>query len=98
MALNTLQEKNNRLREFSKNHKNTVENCSDYLDPRYTRLNQNVLSLKSAFLNRFEFPLLDPKNSVFYGINNTLQIENSRHGLSSRVNEKEKYRSLIKFK
>ena len=98
LSLNTLQEKNKRLKEYSKNHKHTVDNCSDFLDPRYSRLDMTVLNLKSKYINRYDFPILNPLNSVYYGIPTTSQTGNSRHGLSSRTDEKDKYRNLIQYK
>lgn len=91
MDVNTLVEKDKRLKAEADKHKNiyNVPDCGDDISTRYSRLNNNVNEIKDKPYNRYEFPLLDPKEFVYYGIEKTPQIGNNRAGISTRIDIKD---------
>jgi hypothetical protein len=91
--MRTLDEKNNKLNELLKNKQiNTFNQCDNLLDNNNTRLNNDILDLKSININRYEYPIVNPLNQVFNGISNTEQINNNRNGLNSRLEAKNNYK------
>ncbi len=94
MTLNSLDDKNTKLRQINEKQNFQVNYCNDYLDQQYTRLDLNgsVLDLRSVNINRFDYPLIDPQRTVYYGFENTDQMYNSRQGVNSRLQAKDSYR------
>jgi hypothetical protein len=77
----------NRDLELSDKYKNLnkreTTTCSTFLDQNYTRLNSNQKIQELAF-NRYEFPIIDPINNVFNGIQGHTDA-NHRNGVSTRM-------------
>jgi hypothetical protein len=77
----------NRDLELSDKYKNLNKKepsmCSTFLDPNHTRLNSNQKVQELAF-NRYDFPIIDPINNVFNGIQGYTDA-NSRNGSSTRI-------------
>ena len=89
----TLNDKNNKLNEFLKNKQmNNYNECNKLLDDNNTRLNNDILELKSVNINRFEYPIINPVFQVFSGFENTEQVNNDRNGLNSRLKAKDNYK------
>jgi hypothetical protein len=94
MQLNTLNEKNYKLDNFFKNKNLSIRECNNFLNPQYTRLEQNVLDNRSIFINRFDHPIIDPKSTVYYGVPSTEQVGNNRFGVNTRLQAKDNYTKL----
>lgn len=90
ISLHSLEEKNKRLEEFIKKNKpkKNIE-CSTFLDEIYSRLDKPVLDSRSKNFNRYEFPIINPSYTTYYGISNTEQINNNRFGVNSRLQAKD---------
>ena len=75
--------------------------CDEYLNPQHSRLNipiDNFRGLSTINL-QLDYPIIDPKESVFYGHNDTIlkdQNMNSRFGNSTRLEAKDTYRKNLK--
>ena len=89
MNLNTLLEKNQRLYNLTKNKKCEVESCEKILDFNYTRLDEPVLNLRSVYINRFGYPIVDPMSTLYYGMEGTEQCGNSRFGVNTQLAAKD---------
>lgn len=93
MNFRTLNDKNNKLSEMLKNKQLNVNiQCDNYLDNNNTRLDNNILDLKSVNINRYEYPIVDPQSYVFNGIPNTEQVNNDRNGVNSRLRAKDDFK------
>lgn len=82
---NTLFDKEKRLKQVYDNlPKKQVKQCNTFLDDNYTRLNpQN--NINELSYNRYDFPIIDPREYVFNGFADNNTIGNNRHGMSSRI-------------
>lgn len=91
LDINALSEKDKRLKIEADKYKNiyNVVDCSDDISTKYSRLNNNINLIKEKPYNRYEFPLLNPSDFVYYGIDNTKQIGNNRAGVSTRIESKD---------
>jgi hypothetical protein len=99
MDVNTLVEKDKRLKAEADKHKSiyNIQDCGDDISTRYSRLNNNINEIKDKPYNRYEFPLLDPKEFVYYGIEKTPQIGNNRAGVSTRIDIKDVIQQEVEF-
>jgi len=68
------------------NNRVKVNICDNNINTNYTRLNINNNDFRENMSNasRFEIPLYNPENNVYYGFSNTWQYGNSRFGQNSR--------------
>lgn len=83
---NTLQDKNRQLQSFG--YMNQFNNCPSFMDTTYSRLGYEEVREKS--INRFSYPIVDPKQTVYYGINCMEdQCGNNRFGLNTRLQIKD---------
>lgn len=82
---NTVNDKNNRLLNITNKQQLKNNQCSDFLDYKYSRLDNLALDLKTAHINRYDFPIIDPRENVYYGIGNTNQQKNAREGINTRL-------------
>ena len=91
LKINTLQEKDKRLKAEAKKYNANFKltDCSNDISTKYSRLNSNINMVKELPYNRYEFPIIDPYEFVYYGINNTKQIGNNRAGISTRIDIKD---------
>ena len=74
--------------------------CDEYLNPQHSRLNQPIDNYRglSTINLQLSYPIIDPKDSVFYGHNKTVlsgQNTNSRFGNSTRLEAKDSYKKSI---
>lgn len=93
MNYRTLNDKNDKLYNLLKTKQlNVVNECNDFLDLNNTRLDNDILELKSVNIDRYEYPIIQPSNYVFNGIPNTEQVNNDRNGVNSRLRAKDSYK------
>lgn len=89
ITLNTLMEKNERLSKYM-NKQIKYSECDKKQDIQYTRLDKPVNDLRSVYINRFEYPIVDPLEYVYYGSSNTNQVGNQRWGVNTQLEAKDK--------
>lgn len=94
---NTLVEKNNKLAilsdKFNLNNKFNI--CDNNIN--YSRLDIPINSLRSVFINRYDFPIIEPNEFVYYGykgksdVNSSSinQINNERFGENTTLKIKD---------
>jgi hypothetical protein len=90
ITLNTMNEKNERLARVSKALKVNYSDCKTNQDFEYSRLNIPVNNFRSVYINRFEYPIVDPREYVYYGAQNTEQVNNQRFGVNTQLQAKDK--------
>ena len=91
ISLQTMQEKNERLGKIVTSEKINYSNCSDEQDTIYSRLDIPVNNYRSIYINRFEYPIIDPKEFVYYGYEKSNeQINNQRFGVNTQLAAKDK--------
>lgn len=90
ITLQTVKEKNERLAKIAKSQKVNYTTCKSDQDYVYTRLNIPVNDFRSVNINRYGFPIIDPKEFVYYGTPNTTQIDNQRWGVNTQLEAKDK--------
>jgi hypothetical protein len=98
LSVEALTEKNKILEKEAIKLKNiyNVQDCDvDLVSTRYTRLTNNINEIKEKAFNRYEYPLLNPLDFVYYGIDSTNQLGNSRSGISTRIDVKDKLTKKI---
>jgi hypothetical protein len=86
----TIIEKNERLAKIAKSQQINYKDCNNNQDTSYSRLNIPVNEFRSIYINRFDFPIIDPKEFVYYGMENTEQINNQRWGVNTQLQAKDK--------
>jgi hypothetical protein len=93
MTTRTLQERDanmNKMHEEAKK-RTAGQNCSEFLDLNYTRLEEPSRITEKPF-NRYAFPIIDPKEFIFHGFNaqqfNSSTTGNVRDGRSTRYDSK----------
>jgi len=87
----TLIERNNKITKVAEKMKNKIGYCNQLLEPSFTRLNSVVSDVKSMRQSRFDFPIIDPKEYVYNGINmgyGKEQMGSNRFGINSRQEAK----------
>lgn len=91
MDVNTLVEKDKRLKIEADKHKYiyNIPDCGGDISTKYSRLNNNINEIKDKPYNRYEYPLLNPTEFVYYGIDKTPQVGNNRTGISTRIDIKD---------
>ena len=90
ITLNTMREKNERLAKYAKALKVNYSDCNKKQDFRYSRLDIPVNDFRSIQINRYGFPIIDPKEFVYYGTSNTDQVGNQRFGVNTQLQAKDK--------
>jgi hypothetical protein len=90
ITMRTMKEKNERLAKVAKSQKVTYSDCGKNQDTIYSRLDIPVNDYRSIYINRFEHPIIDPKEFVYYGIPNTDQYNNQRWGVNTQLVAKDK--------
>jgi hypothetical protein len=92
MNTRTLVERDQTLnKNYTDAKKRTTSVCSSFLDLNYTRLEEPSRLTEKAY-NRYDFPIIDPKEWVFNGFSNgqfaTSTDGSSRDGRSTRFDSK----------
>ena len=90
ITLQTMKEKNERLANVAKSQKVNYSDCTSKQDFTYSRLNLPVNDLRSVYINRYGYPIIDPKEYVYYGTANTEQVNNQRWGVNTQLAAKDK--------
>ena len=90
ITLNTMKEKNERLKKIAQKQKVNYSQCVKKQDFQYSRLEIPVNDFRSIEINRFGYPIIDPKEFVYYGTANTDQIGNQRFGVNTQLQAKDK--------
>lgn len=88
-----LAEKDRRLRAFVSKDRLPFNQCkTEQLDYQASRLDLPVHVYRSATINRYEFPIIPPQDTVYFGITDTTQVNNDRHGINTRLRLKDTLR------
>jgi hypothetical protein len=90
ITLNTMNEKNERLKRITDKQKTNYSVCDKNQDYKYSRLDIPVNNFRSVEINRFSYPIIDPKEFVYYGTSNTEQVGNQRFGVNTQLQAKDK--------
>ncbi len=90
ITMKTMKEKNERLAKIANKSKITYPECEKKQDFEYTRLNQPVGDLRSVYINRFGYPIIDPKEFIYWGSANTEQMGNQSWGVNTQLAAKDK--------
>ncbi len=89
--INTIDNKNKKLQEIMNKIKVDVKDDDNKMNDVYTRLNNNILDNRSVYINRYGFPIVEPSLTIFYGFENTKQVNNNRFGVNTRLMAKDSY-------
>lgn len=89
ITLKTMKEKNERLAKIADTNIVTYSDCNKKQDYKYTRLETPVSDLRSVYINRYEYPIIDPYESVYYGTDGTNQMGNERFGINTQIRAKD---------
>lgn len=89
VTMKTMKEKNERLAKVAANKNIEYNMCNKIEDINYTRLDNPANNLRSVYINRYDFPIIDPTEFVYYGITGTSQINNNRFGENSQLTAKD---------
>jgi len=90
ITLQTVREKNERLAKIAKAKTVNYSNCDTDQDTLYSRLDLPVNNYRSIYINRFEYPIIDPKEFVYYGYEKSNeQINNQRFGVNTQLAAKD---------
>ncbi len=89
ITLQTMREKNERLAKLVKTNKVKYSECSKKNDTIYSRLDMPVSDLRSVYINRYDFPIIDPREFTYYGIPKTEQMGNERFGINTQLRAKD---------
>jgi hypothetical protein len=90
ITMRTMKEKNERLAKVSQSQKVNYYDCDSKQDTIYSRLDMPVNDFRSVYINRFGYPIIDPKEFVYYGTPKTEQVENQRWGVNTQLAAKDK--------
>jgi hypothetical protein len=90
ITLNTMREKDERLKRIASSNKVNYSTCNKTQDFTYSRLEIPVNDFRSVEINRYGFPIIDPKEFVYYGTPNTDQVNNQRFGVNTQLQAKDK--------
>lgn len=91
ITLKTMREKNERLAKIANSKQISHTDCKKDQDTIYSRLDIPVNNYRSVYINRFEYPIIDPKEFVYYGYDNSNeQINNQRFGVNTQLAAKDK--------
>jgi len=90
ITLKTMKEKNERLKKIIDLETPKYTECDNKQNFNYSRLNIPVNNFRSVEINRFEFPLINPSEFVYYGAQNTEQMNNERFGINTQLRAKDK--------
>jgi hypothetical protein len=91
ISLRTMREKNERMSKIAKSKTISYTDCNKDQDTVYSRLDIPVNNYRSIYINRFSYPIIDPKEFVYYGYgNSTDQIDNQRFGVNTQLAAKDK--------
>jgi hypothetical protein len=83
----TMIEKNAYANSLSKNIKSSGV-CTKLLDVGNTRLENPVSDVKMMVQTRFDFPIQDPREWIYYGFNGSEQVDSNRFGINTRLQAK----------
>jgi hypothetical protein len=84
----TMAEKNAYANSLSQNIKKTVSTCPKLLDVGNTRLENPVSDIKMMVQTRFDFPIQDPREWIYYGFSGSEQVDSNRFGINTRLQAK----------
>ena len=91
ITLRTMREKNERLLKMANNKSVSFTDCSTDQDTIYSRLDIPVNNYRGIYINRFEYPIIDPKEFVYYGYEKSNeQVNNQRFGVNTQLAAKDK--------
>jgi hypothetical protein len=90
ISLNTMKEKNERLAKIAGKKKVNYTDCDKSQDYTYSRLDIPVNNFRSVEIPRWEFPIIDPKEWVYYGYDKSEQVGNQRFGVNTQIAAKDK--------
>jgi hypothetical protein len=90
ITMRTMKEKNERLAKVAQSQKVNYSDCDSKQDTIYSRLDMPVNDFRSVYINRFGYPIIDPKEFVYYGTPKTEQVENQRWGVNTQLAAKDK--------
>jgi hypothetical protein len=90
ITMKTMKDKNERLEKVAKSQKVNYTECDSKQDTFYSRLDIPVNDFRSIYINRFEYPIIDPKEFTYYGSSNTDQVDNQRWGVNTQLVAKDK--------
>lgn len=81
------------LNQKAKTIRDKLPQVSGLADSRlmssYSRMENPPQDLRSATISRFDFPIIDPKSQIFYGIPGTDQVGDFRFGVDSRMDARD---------
>jgi hypothetical protein len=89
VTMKTMKEKNERLARIAQNKKVKYSLCGTEQDTLYSRLDIPVNKYRSIYINRYEYPIIDPREWVYYGTPNTNQFGNQRFGVNTQLEAKD---------
>ena len=89
ITLKTVKEKNERLARIARTRTINYNSCDNNQNYKYSRLEIPVNNFRSIYINRYDYPIIDPVNWVYNGIQNTNQIGNERFGINSQLKAKD---------
>jgi hypothetical protein len=59
------------------------------LAPSYSRMERPAQDVRSMTINRFDFPVTDPRAEIFYGFEGTQQVGDMRFGMDTRLDARD---------
>ena len=91
ITLQTIREKNERLAKIAKAKEVNYSMCTSEQDTLYSRLDIPLNNYRSIYINRYEYPIVDPREFVYNGYElSNEQIGNQRFGVNTQLAAKDK--------
>lgn len=60
------------------------KNCTKKIEPSFTRMDDPVINVRSMTTSRFDFPIINPLSTVYYGMTDE-QTGDTRFGTNTRL-------------
>lgn len=86
----TINEKNKRAQKIYNNKvKPTLKPADRTLEASYARMERPAQDVRSMTVNRFDYPVSDPRAEIFYGFDGTEQVGDMRFGMNTRLDARD---------
>lgn len=86
----SIKEKNKRAEKiYGEKQKQTFEKAERGLESSYSRMEHPAQDVRSMTVNRFDFPVTDPRAEIFYGFEGTEQVGDLRFGMNTRLDARD---------
>lgn len=85
----TLSDLNLKAKKIRNKLPKTTKMSDERLMSSYSRMENPAIDVRSMTTSRFDFPIIDPRNQIYYGTPGTNQIDDLRFGISTRLDARD---------